>query len=201
MRRNKSSTVRHNLVGKAMHFHLNAAGISVMPEPTFAPIRPDFMLVDAASKAVLTDHTIRDPLAASGPTRAHRTIAIAEQQKRTKYRPLLATLPGTSFIPLVFCVLGRTSDAVSDLLHLRSIKGEEVKMDSWEGGPRGLINSMITAVSCAIAKGNAHIIVNNASFVRNEAARIRSMPARAAAPAPYVPVDPVALDTSSDDDE
>ena len=76
---------------------------------------------------------------------------------------------GAIFMPLVLCTLGRASRATIDLLSLRSVSADQASLDRFDGGPSKLITEFITAVACAIAKGNAHIATNTAAILRNHA--------------------------------
>ena len=76
---------------------------------------------------------------------------------------------GAIFMPLVLCTLGRASRATIELLYLRSVSADQASLDRYDGGPSKLIAAFITAVACALAKGNAHIATNTSALLRSHA--------------------------------
>lgn len=178
MHRSGATTVRHTLVGQALAAFLREAGISAAPEVRHlhpgTHERPDLLIHDAAGRRILTDHTVIDPISAGRMASAHpptadRAIELAENNKVQRYRLMVRQVGGAIFMPLVLCTLGRASRATIDLLSLRSVSADQASLDRFDGGPSKLITEFITAVACAIAKGNAHIATNTAAILRNHA--------------------------------
>jgi hypothetical protein len=177
MHRSGASTVRHTLVGQAMAAFLREAGISAAPEVRHlhpgTQERPDLLIHDAAGRRILTDHTVIDSISAGRmladhPVTSERAIEIAEASKRNRYRRMVQQVGGAIFMPIVLCTLGRASRATIDLLYLRSVSADQVSLDNF-GGPSKLIAAFVTAVACAIAKGNAHIATNTSALLRSHA--------------------------------
>jgi hypothetical protein len=78
---------------------------------------------------------------------------------------------GASFVPLVFSAFGYIPDTALDFLSFVSVTGNELHLNSWPPGPRGLRAAMLASVSCALQKRNAHIIAISAQRVLSLARR------------------------------
>ena len=49
------------------------------------------------------------------------------------------------------------------------VSADQASLDRYDGGPSKLIAAFITAVACALAKGNAHIATNTSALLRSHA--------------------------------
>jgi hypothetical protein len=83
---------------------------------------------------------------------------------------------GASFVPLVFSAFGCIPDTALDFLSFVSVMGNELHLNSWPTGPRGLRSdhdqsAMLASVSCALQNRNAHIIAISAQRVLSLARR------------------------------
>ena len=172
---NGASSAGHGLVGCAIAHHLRAAGVAVNFESQHLKpsrrTRPDLLVFDATAKRLLTDHTIINPVATSRRgQQVSKIIERVDHKKRQNYTEMAERL-GASIVPLVFSAFGYIPDTALDFLSFVSVTGNELHLNSWPTGPRGLRAAMLASVSCALQKRNAHIIAISAQRVLSLARR------------------------------
>ncbi len=66
-----------------------------------------------------------------------RCIERVVRKKRQNYTEMSERL-GASFVPLVFSAFGYIPDTALDFLSFVSVTGNELHLNSWPTGPRGL---------------------------------------------------------------
>jgi hypothetical protein len=167
----------HGLVGCAIAHHLRAAGVAVNfesqhPKPSWRT-RPDLPVFDATAMRFLTDLTIINSVATSRRgQQVSKTIERVDRKKRQNYR----SRPSASMLPSFPCcsrrlAFGYVPDIALDFLSFVSVTGNELHLNSWPNGPRGLRAAMLASVSCALQKRNADIIAISAQRVLSLARR------------------------------
>jgi hypothetical protein len=111
-----------------------------------------------------TDITICEP-ATEACIRSKTSVAALLNRKagiKSRHHGQLAAEAGCGFVPLVFSSLGAVHKATSEFLSLNGMSLREELMEREFGGRRNFVNRMIDALSCALVRGNARMIFDNA---------------------------------------
>ena len=168
-----ASTARHKELGDAISFHLQAAGMAVYPEVKHLDedrrTRPDFVVIsrdnEGKSVRILTDHTIVNPMASSrARTNVAACLATVARKKHRKYDEAARRFDA-SLVPMVFSTLGNIAPEALQVLRLERVSGCDHAISVY-GGRKRLVNDLISAVSCAIQRGNAYIIEQHVQMMR-----------------------------------
>ena len=180
------ASMRHDGLHDIFVRFLQAAGMTVRVEAR--PLRynddgdehrPDLVVLDAEHSLFVTDHTVIDPCS---PSRSQRSVTqsvkYAEQGKRRAHAANAAA-DGATFVPLVFSVLGRWSEATVRFVRLLTAVPSDAQLSRYPGGRVALVNDFVSALSCSIQKGNHNVALHFYNSTVPADARARSRAASA----------------------